>query len=146
MFRLGRCHLTYEQVPALPTSDQRQMMKRQNLEPQMRLPAVGVRLKAWAACLPASYPILRSYKLCCGKIKPRVSCAPRAYGASRLIRTNLSFAKTRAKSTIRELTKGRCTPEFFPAYTVTKLREWCDYDLENGRSIDPSNAVRRSHR
>ncbi len=48
------------------------------------------------------------------------------------------FCENGAKSTIWELTKDRCTPEFFAAHTVTELLEWRDYDLEmEGRLTHP---------
>ncbi|NYE27141.1 molybdopterin-dependent oxidoreductase alpha subunit [Rhodanobacter sp. K2T2] len=48
------------------------------------------------------------------------------------------FCENGAKSTIWELTKNRCTPEFFAKYTVTELLEWRDYDLEmEGRLTHP---------
>lgn len=48
------------------------------------------------------------------------------------------FCENGAKSTIWELTKDRCTPEFFAAHTVTELLEWNDYDLEmEGRLTHP---------
>ncbi|MBO0237365.1 hypothetical protein, partial [Vibrio parahaemolyticus] len=37
-----------------------------------------------------------------------------------------------------ELTTRRCTPDFFAKHTVTELREWKDYDLEQqGRLTHP---------
>jgi len=48
------------------------------------------------------------------------------------------FCENGAKSTIWELTKDRCTPEFFAKHTVTELLEWRDYDLEmEGRLTQP---------
>ena len=43
-----------------------------------------------------------------------------------------------AKATLWELTTRRCTPDFFAKHTVTELREWQDYDLEQqGRLTHP---------
>jgi len=48
------------------------------------------------------------------------------------------FCENGAKSTIWELTRDRCTPEFFAEHTVTELRGWPDYDLEmQGRLTQP---------
>ena len=48
------------------------------------------------------------------------------------------FCENGAKSTIWELTRDRCTPEFFAKHTVTELRTWQDYDLEmQGRLTEP---------
>jgi len=48
------------------------------------------------------------------------------------------FCENGAKSTIWELTKDRCAPEFFAKHTVTELLEWRDYDLEmEGRLTQP---------
>jgi molybdopterin-dependent oxidoreductase alpha subunit len=48
------------------------------------------------------------------------------------------FCENGAKSTIWELTRDRCTPDFFSEHTVTELLEWQDYDLEmQGRLTEP---------
>jgi molybdopterin-dependent oxidoreductase alpha subunit len=48
------------------------------------------------------------------------------------------FCENGAKATLWELTTRRCTPEFFAKHTVTELREWKDYDLEQqGRLTHP---------
>lgn len=48
------------------------------------------------------------------------------------------FCENGAKATLWELTTRRCTPEFFARHTVTELREWKDYDLEQqGRLTQP---------
>ena len=48
------------------------------------------------------------------------------------------FCENGAKATLWELTSLRCTPEFFAKHTVTELREWKDYDLEQqGRLTHP---------
>jgi molybdopterin-dependent oxidoreductase alpha subunit len=48
------------------------------------------------------------------------------------------FCENGAKATIWELTRDRCTPEFFSAHTVTELLDWSDYDLEmQGRLTEP---------
>ena len=48
------------------------------------------------------------------------------------------FCENGAKATLWELTTRRCTPEFFSANTVTELRGWADYDLEQqGRLTHP---------
>ena len=48
------------------------------------------------------------------------------------------FCENGAKATVWELTRDRCTPEFFAAHTVTELRGWADYDLEmQGRLTHP---------
>lgn len=50
----------------------------------------------------------------------------------------LEFCENGAKSTIWELTRDRCTPEFFATHTLTELRGWHDYDLEmTGRLTEP---------
>ncbi len=63
-----------------------------------------------------------------------VSCAwpkPENYHA-------FEFCENGAKATIWELTKDRCTPEFFESHTVTELRDWNDHDLEmTGRLTEP---------
>ena len=48
------------------------------------------------------------------------------------------FCENGAKATLWELTSRRCTPEFFAKHTVTELRGWADYDLEQqGRLTQP---------
>jgi molybdopterin-dependent oxidoreductase alpha subunit len=48
------------------------------------------------------------------------------------------FCENGAKSTIWELTRDRCTPDFFARHTVTELLGWQDYDLEmQGRLTEP---------
>jgi len=48
------------------------------------------------------------------------------------------FCENGAKATLWDLTRDRCTPEFFARHTVTELREWADYDLEmQGRLTEP---------
>ena len=48
------------------------------------------------------------------------------------------FCENGAKATLWELTTRRCTPEFFAKHTVTDLRGWSDYDLEQeGRLTHP---------
>jgi len=48
------------------------------------------------------------------------------------------FCEEGAKATAWELTKFRTTPEFFAAHTLTELRGWKDYDLEqHGRLTHP---------
>ena len=65
-----------------------------------------------------------------------VSCAwpkPANYSA-------FEFCENGAKATLWELTKDRCTPDFFSAdgHTVTELREWSDHELEkSGRLTHP---------
>ncbi len=40
------------------------------------------------------------------------------------------FCENGAKATIWDLTRDRCTPDFFAQHTVTELRDWADFDLE----------------
>jgi molybdopterin-dependent oxidoreductase alpha subunit len=48
------------------------------------------------------------------------------------------FCENGAKATLWELTSRRCTPEFFLKNTVTELRGWADFDLEQqGRLTHP---------
>jgi molybdopterin-dependent oxidoreductase alpha subunit len=48
------------------------------------------------------------------------------------------FCENGAKATLWELTSHRCTPEFFAGHTVSELRTWKDYDLEQqGRLTHP---------
>ena len=48
------------------------------------------------------------------------------------------FCENGAKATLWELTTRRCAPEFFAKHTVTELRAWSDYDLEQqGRLTHP---------
>lgn len=48
------------------------------------------------------------------------------------------FCENGAKATISDLTSARCTPEFWTDHTVTALRDWKDYDLEQtGRLTHP---------
>ncbi|MGH1570337.1 FdhF/YdeP family oxidoreductase [Methylobacterium sp. P31] len=48
------------------------------------------------------------------------------------------FCENGAKATLWELTTRRCKPEFFAEHTVTELRAWKDYDLEQqGRLTYP---------
>lgn len=48
------------------------------------------------------------------------------------------FCENGAKATLWELTSRRCTPDFFAEHTVSELRGWRDYDLEQqGRLTHP---------
>ncbi|MDB5688613.1 MAG: formate dehydrogenase [Sphingomonas bacterium] len=48
------------------------------------------------------------------------------------------FCENGAKATIWDLTSRRCTPAFFAKHTVSELRGWKDYDLEQtGRLTHP---------
>ena len=48
------------------------------------------------------------------------------------------FCENGAKATLWELTTRRCTPDFFADHTITELRDWNDYDLEQqGRLTHP---------
>ena len=48
------------------------------------------------------------------------------------------FCENGAKATVWDLTRHRCTPEFFAAHTLTELRSWPDFDLEHqGRLTAP---------
>ncbi len=48
------------------------------------------------------------------------------------------FCENGAKATAWELTVRRCGPDFFADHTVTELRSWPDYDLEQqGRLTEP---------
>jgi molybdopterin-dependent oxidoreductase alpha subunit len=48
------------------------------------------------------------------------------------------FCENGAKATIWDLTSRRCTPDFFAKHTVTELKGWKDYDLEQeGRLTHP---------
>ncbi|MEG3125823.1 FdhF/YdeP family oxidoreductase [Sphingomonas sp. GB1N7] len=50
----------------------------------------------------------------------------------------VEFCEEGAKATAWELTTYRTTPEFFAQHTLTELRTWRDYDLEqNGRLTHP---------
>ena len=50
----------------------------------------------------------------------------------------IEFCENGAKATLWELTSKRCTPDFFAEHTVTELRQWSDFDLENqGRLTHP---------
>ena len=55
------------------------------------------------------------------------------------------FCENGAKATLWELTSRRCTPDFFAQHTVTELRGWADYDLEQqGRLTHPMRYDRDS--
>ncbi len=57
------------------------------------------------------------------------------------------FCENGAKATLWELTTRRCTPAFFENHTVTELRGWKDYDLEQqGRLTHPLRDDRASDR
>jgi molybdopterin-dependent oxidoreductase alpha subunit len=48
------------------------------------------------------------------------------------------FCENGAKATLWDLTSRRCTPDFFAKHTLTELREWKDFDLEQqGRLTHP---------
>jgi molybdopterin-dependent oxidoreductase alpha subunit len=48
------------------------------------------------------------------------------------------FCENGAKATAWDLTRHRCTPEFFAKHTLTELRTWPDFDLEHqGRLTAP---------
>ncbi|WP_187335069.1 FdhF/YdeP family oxidoreductase [Novosphingopyxis iocasae] len=51
---------------------------------------------------------------------------------------HFEFCENGAKATMWELTTKRCTPEFFARHSVTELRSWKDFDLEDqGRLTHP---------
>jgi molybdopterin-dependent oxidoreductase alpha subunit len=57
------------------------------------------------------------------------------------------FCENGAKSTLWELTTRRCTPEKLGQHTLTELRTWSDYDLEQlGRLTHPMRYDRASDR
>ena len=57
------------------------------------------------------------------------------------------FCENGAKATLWELTTRRCTPAFFAKHTVTELRQWSDYDLEQeGRLTEPMRYDRATDR
>ncbi|MFT4818645.1 MAG: anaerobic selenocysteine-containing dehydrogenase, partial [Marinobacter psychrophilus] len=62
------------------------------------------------------------------------SCAwpkPKNYSA-------FEFCESGAKAVMWELTKDRCTPEFWETHTVQQLRTWTDHELEKtGRLTHP---------
>ena len=48
------------------------------------------------------------------------------------------FCENGAKATLWELTSRRCEPEFFAKHSVSELKSWPDYDLEQqGRLTHP---------
>ena len=48
------------------------------------------------------------------------------------------FCENGAKATLWELTRDRCTPNFFADHTVTELKGWSSHDLEmTGRLTHP---------
>jgi molybdopterin-dependent oxidoreductase alpha subunit len=48
------------------------------------------------------------------------------------------FCENGAKATAWDLTRHRCTPDFFAEHTLTELRGWPDFDLEHqGRLTSP---------
>src|SRR6185295_12695442 len=52
--------------------------------------------------------------------------------------SSFEFCENGGKAVAWELTAHRCTPEFFAAHTVTELRDWDDYHLEQpGRLTHP---------
>jgi molybdopterin-dependent oxidoreductase alpha subunit len=63
-----------------------------------------------------------------------VSCAWTKPAEAKLF----EFCENGAKATLWETTPLRCTPEFFAEHTVTELRTWKDFDLEQqGRLTHP---------
>ncbi|WP_460451165.1 FdhF/YdeP family oxidoreductase [Alsobacter sp. SYSU BS001988] len=57
------------------------------------------------------------------------------------------FCENGAKATLWELTSRRCAPDFFAAHTLSELRGWSDYDLEQqGRLTHPMRYDRASDR
>jgi molybdopterin-dependent oxidoreductase alpha subunit len=57
------------------------------------------------------------------------------------------FCENGAKATLWDLTTRRCTPEFFAKHSLTELREWKDYDLEQqGRLTHPLRYDRETDR
>jgi molybdopterin-dependent oxidoreductase alpha subunit len=64
-------------------------------------------------------------------------CSSCAWGKPKNPNT-FEFCENGAKATIWDLTRDRCTPEFFAAHTLTELRTWPDFDLEmQGRLTEP---------
>src|SRR6201995_2765736 len=48
------------------------------------------------------------------------------------------FCENGAKATMWDLTRRRCTPDFFAGHTLTDLMDWSDFDLEQtGRLTAP---------
>lgn len=63
-----------------------------------------------------------------------VSCAWTKPAEAKLF----EFCENGAKATLWETTPLRCTPDFFAEHTVTELRSWKDFDLEQqGRLTHP---------
>jgi len=57
------------------------------------------------------------------------------------------FCENGAKATLWELTSRRCTPDFFAKHSVSELKQWRDYDLEQtGRLTEPMRYDRESDR
>ena len=56
------------------------------------------------------------------------------------------FCEEGAKATAWELTSLRTTPAFFDEHTLSELRSWRDYDLEQHGRLDASAALRSRHR
>jgi molybdopterin-dependent oxidoreductase alpha subunit len=55
------------------------------------------------------------------------------------------FCENGAKATLWELTSRRCTPDFFARHSVSELKTWRDYDLEQaGRLTHPMRYDRAS--
>ena len=51
---------------------------------------------------------------------------------------SFEFCENGAKATIWDLTRDRCTPDFFREHTLNDLRDWSDFDLEmQGRLTAP---------
>ena len=66
-----------------------------------------------------------------------VMCVSCAWGKPAESHT-FEFCENGAKATLWELTPRRCTPDFFAQHSVSELRGWRDYDLEQqGRLTHP---------
>jgi molybdopterin-dependent oxidoreductase alpha subunit len=73
-------------------------------------------------------------------------CTSCAWGKPKEPHT-FEFCENGAKATMWELTRDRCTPEFFAGHTVSELLGWSDFDLEmTGRLTHPLRYDRPSDR
>ena len=95
-------------------------------------------LKATAAAVRTQMDIVEAPLLLLRTNKPDGFDCPGCAWPDKEHTSSFQFCENGAKAVTWEATKKRVPPEFFAAHTVTSLRDWSDYALENeGRITHP---------
>ncbi len=95
-------------------------------------------LKATAAAVYDQMQVAKAPLLLLRTNKPDGFDCPGCAWPDKAHTSTFQFCENGAKAVTWEATKKRVPPEFFAAHTVTELRGWSDYELENeGRITHP---------